>query len=48
MLYSKGEKVCICGFAEVLCLQITKIFGPQIENLQSGTFAEGPPIYKVI
>jgi hypothetical protein len=32
MLYLKGEKVCICGLAEVLSPQ--KSLGPQISILQ--------------
>jgi hypothetical protein len=35
-----GRKVCICGLAEVLSLQITKRLCPQIANPQSATFVE--------
>jgi hypothetical protein len=48
MLYFKEEKVCICGFAEVLSPQVTKRLVPKIANPQSVIFAEGPQIYKVI
>jgi hypothetical protein len=46
MLYFKGEKVRICGFAEVLSPQITKNIGSA--NQESVTFAEGPQIYQII
>ncbi len=48
MSYLKGEKVIICGLAEVLCQQITeKILSPQIVNSQDATFANGPQIYQI-
>jgi hypothetical protein len=40
MLNFSGEKVCICGLAEVLCPQITNKVEPA--NPRSVTFAEDP------
>jgi hypothetical protein len=46
--YFVTEKVCTGGIAEVLRPQITKRFGPQIENPQSVTFVEGLQIQQII
>jgi hypothetical protein len=47
MLYLQGEKVCICGLAEVLSKSQTRL-GPQIANPQSVSFAEGPQNEQII
>ncbi len=48
MVYLKGEKVCICGLAEVLNPQTKKRLAPQIANPQSVTFAEGAQVLQII
>jgi hypothetical protein len=51
-LYFYGEKLYICGFAEILCPQ--KTLGPQIAkdissaNPQNATFAGCPQILKKV